>query len=453
MAQFLARLTVCAALLCAAFAVEAQTIPNLPAASSGNSTDKLPCSQSGTTKYCTPAQILAGGGAIIAAPSASQQITFSYPGVNNSVDALRLSVGGFSITDENSVPSPATAGIVAGVKIPAGSYTGVATWPDSAFAGYILNNNTQKSGVAFTAVAGTSVSGNGGLYGVNAVTVNCELYLSACAPGAGFDFTTSYALEADSVVYSKAGSAQPSGNASGIVSITNNDVQPTGAYAAFTVSYTPSAGSNWKTGYATNTGAAQVGLSLAPKATGNSQDAQGINFTSTSSGGSPYLAQIFEDSVGCMNFLATAGAGSTFQNCPTYPQLQISNNATNSGLKIATSATSSNAVFILQTGTANSNSQFIVQDGNSFQISSGSGLPGGITLSPAAGVVTINAALRLKTTTVSGLSTLDASPAAGDLAVVTDATACTANITVTGGGSSSCAVIYSGTAWKAVVTR
>jgi len=55
---------------------------------------------------------------------------------------------------------------------------------------------------------------------------------------------------------------------------------------------------------------------------------------------------------------------------------------------------------------------------------------------------------RTTPTTVSGLSTADASPAVGDRAVVTDATACTFNSAVTGGGSTKCPVVYTGS-WVA----
>jgi hypothetical protein len=52
-------------------------------------------------------------------------------------------------------------------------------------------------------------------------------------------------------------------------------------------------------------------------------------------------------------------------------------------------------------------------------------------------------------TTVSGLTSADSSPVAGDRGFVTDATACTFNSTVTGGGSTKCPVVYSGSAWVA----
>jgi hypothetical protein len=55
---------------------------------------------------------------------------------------------------------------------------------------------------------------------------------------------------------------------------------------------------------------------------------------------------------------------------------------------------------------------------------------------------------RTPPTTVSALSTLDASPSVGDRAFVTDATTCAFNSPVTGGGSTKCPVVYTGS-WVA----
>lgn len=57
------------------------------------------------------------------------------------------------------------------------------------------------------------------------------------------------------------------------------------------------------------------------------------------------------------------------------------------------------------------------------------------------------------TTTVAGLGTMDGLPNAGDRLVVTDATACTANATPTGGGAVVCPVEYSGAVWRAPISH
>lgn len=65
----------------------------------------------------------------------------------------------------------------------------------------------------------------------------------------------------------------------------------------------------------------------------------------------------------------------------------------------------------------------------------------------------LNGFSRVGVTTVAGLATVDASPQVGDQISVSDAVACTANATPTGGGALTCALEYSGAAWKAVVTH
>jgi len=58
-------------------------------------------------------------------------------------------------------------------------------------------------------------------------------------------------------------------------------------------------------------------------------------------------------------------------------------------------------------------------------------------------------------TTFANLSTIDPTPQVGDHLVITDASACTANTAVTAGGGSahSCAVVYNGANWVALVTH
>lgn len=55
--------------------------------------------------------------------------------------------------------------------------------------------------------------------------------------------------------------------------------------------------------------------------------------------------------------------------------------------------------------------------------------------------------------TVSALATADPSPQAGDMLAVADAVTCVTNTTPTGGGSTTCPLVYSGAAWKAMVTH
>lgn len=75
---------------------------------------------------------------------------------------------------------------------------------------------------------------------------------------------------------------------------------------------------------------------------------------------------------------------------------------------------------------------------------------GGITVT---GRVAAVAYMRPGVTTVAGLATVDSSPQAGDMLAVSDAVACATNTTPTGGGSTTCPLVYSGAAWKAIVTH
>ncbi len=76
---------------------------------------------------------------------------------------------------------------------------------------------------------------------------------------------------------------------------------------------------------------------------------------------------------------------------------------------------------------------------------------GGIALAPAQNYpVSIGPFLRTTPVTYADLTrAYDTSPAPGDRAVITDATACAFNTSVSGGGSTPCPVVYLGGTWKA----
>lgn len=68
--------------------------------------------------------------------------------------------------------------------------------------------------------------------------------------------------------------------------------------------------------------------------------------------------------------------------------------------------------------------------------------------------IVVSTFLRPTPTTYSSLTALDGSPSTGDIAAISDANTCTANTTVSsGGGSTTCALVYSGTSWKAIATH
>lgn len=57
--------------------------------------------------------------------------------------------------------------------------------------------------------------------------------------------------------------------------------------------------------------------------------------------------------------------------------------------------------------------------------------------------------VRTYATTYAGLTTADPSPVRGDRAYITDSTSCSFNSSVSGGGSTSCPVVYNGVTWVA----
>ena len=385
------------------------------------------------------------------------QATATYSNLNTSSDYLRVQTNACPITDEIGAPSASTSGIVSCMVIPAGTYSGTATWPDNAVAAYVLDNNVNKTGVAVLGAAGTTVSGSQGQYGGNFLTVNCELYKTTCATGAGFDFVIGYAVEADTNVYSKSGSVAPNGSVAGFTAIYNGDVQPNGAANAFQTSHTPGL-SNWKVAYATNTGDAPIGLDLAPATTGASANSQQIILNGTTAGSTTVTETCYLNSVGdlvCNNSVDS----SSFILQHTYPEVQTTATKTAGpvGWKVLNNGTggATTANLILQTGTANSSSSLTLTDAASLVLSTGSAVTSGITLQPSAGPVTVSTYLRRTSLLFANLGTVDASPQVGDTLVISDASACTANTAVTAGGGTlhSCPVIYNGASWIAIVTH
>lgn len=67
--------------------------------------------------------------------------------------------------------------------------------------------------------------------------------------------------------------------------------------------------------------------------------------------------------------------------------------------------------------------------------------------------ITAVAYLRPGTSTVTGLTTADPTPQVGDMISVTDAVTCVVNTTPTGSGAITCPLVYTGAAWKAIVTN
>jgi hypothetical protein len=263
-------------------------------------------------------------------------LTPSYPGLNTTRKGTSVNIGGCLSTDYLSGASSqaTTSALVGCVVQPSGSYSGTATWPDAALAGYIVTtnpNNTTAVGVYGT--AGTTASG-AGLYGGNFTTVNCRLWAVSCTPGGGFDFAAMYGLEIDVNSYSKAGAVAPTGAVKGVISHLNGDVTPATSSQAFDIQ--ASGGAQWGSGYTSEAAATTVGMQLNSVSASNASGAsQSIQLVARGASGTPAIATI--------QALATTGAVSvsTPVVLPSYTVagLPTCNSALKGGMAAVTDAT------------------------------------------------------------------------------------------------------------------
>lgn len=172
--------------------------------------------------------------------------------------------------------------------------------------------------------------------------------------------------------------------------------------------------------------------------------------------------------------LGTAATQNTGTSGATIPLLNGTNTwsgaqTVNAQLNVNTSG-STNSILVTDTGAngagikltgngATTPSKFIRSFSGSLQVVNSAnsavilGLNDAGGLSVPSSIVSSGSFVRPGVTTVAGLATVDSSPQAGDMLVVSDAAACTTNTTPTGGGSTTCPLAYSGAAWKAIVTH
>lgn len=132
------------------------------------------------------------------------------------------------------------------------------------------------------------------------------------------------------------------------------------------------------------------------------------------------------------------------------PGFAVDGSGNVAGISLST-AGASGAVYINSRSGSGTQFAWINQTGANVSLSDSSTSSTDISISSQSTIV--SGFYRGGLTTVGNLSTIDPAGRAGDMMTVSDATACTANTAVTGGGSLQCAVMWSGTAWKAIVTR
>jgi len=224
--------------------------------------------------------------------SASNPLRKSYVGLNSSVQGSSVNIGGCLPTDYLSGSGNATTSAVVGCVVqPSGTYSGFATWPDAAIAGYMVtSSNNKKTAVGVYGASGTTTRGSG-IYGGNFSVVNCRLWATGCAPGGGLDFAVMYGLEVDVNSYSKAGSVAPSGAAKGFIAHLNGDATPSTSAQAYDIVAT--GGAQWGTGYTTEAAASPVGVFLNSAGAANRPgSSQAIQLISRGAAGAPTTSTI-----------------------------------------------------------------------------------------------------------------------------------------------------------------
>lgn len=245
------------------------------------------------------------------------QVTSTYPSLNTSSDIFRVQVGTIIPTDEvgggNTNANTSTIAITGALQIPNGSFSGITSYPDAAIAGFAISDNLSKSAVGIFSNAGITRAGSsstgGYAYGANFSVVNCRLYASSCTGTTGLDFHTMYGLEVDVNMYDPA-SGSLSGQAAGVIVISNSTGTTTGDYSAYTISKTPGADYQpWSNAYATNTGAALIALAVAPLADTTGSDSQPIQLVSIDGSDDAQLTRLYGDNGG---LVVRSGANAGF---------------------------------------------------------------------------------------------------------------------------------------------
>ncbi len=299
-----------------------------------------------------------------------QAYRFSYPGLNTNLDFIRVSVGGLNQAWEfpNLPGTPhtnySTASFVAALVIPAGSYSGDATWPDFASASYALTYNTSKTAMANFAMAGVGVAG-GHVGGYNSVITNCELAKPSCTNGGGYDAPTLIGNESDINMNLLPGNVAPtSGSITGyrvaLQATSSAMTNITGsAYDAVSIST-----GKIPTVYNSQNGAATVFAASGAQGTTASSDGQISVFSAINSSSATISATMQFRSDG--NFYVINGvSGMTWDWANSYPQVTeaLSVNGP-AGFRIsnASAGASSSANYLAQTGTSGASMSLGVVD-------------------------------------------------------------------------------------------
>jgi hypothetical protein len=278
-----------------------------PVTTSGNVSFSLN-SQSANTVFIAP-DGSAGVPAFRALSLTDIPSTAPYTNLNVSQNILSMNVGGCIPSDYEGFGAPnyVTSALVGCVFTPAGTYSGITSWPDNGVLGIAIAGNARKAAVGVTGAGGMAVP-NTYAYGGNFTVVNCRLYAATCAHNSGFDFVNQYAVEADVNLYTKAGGVMPNGRSTGVVVQLNSDVgiNAPGVLDAYNIVKDPGTLAQFKVGYATEDGSALVGLYMAANSSSATSASQTIQL-STVFGAAAHISSIQADATGLLNITGYLG--------------------------------------------------------------------------------------------------------------------------------------------------
>lgn len=352
--------------------------------------------------------------------SAKQNVSVTYPGLDNSADMVRVDVGGFPESDEYSGVHPTNSAIVGAIRTPAGTTVG-GPMSDVGVSGYAQTSNVARPAMGLYGEGGIMVNG-ASAWGQNTITVNCQNHNPACIENQGFDFDLLYGTEADIVVYPKEGGTAPAGSAIGFLAVFDGNVQNQGNLAGFYCSKNTKVAA-WKICLGTYDGFADVGVNLGAMGTTANQASQPIQLVSRDSGNNRVTRNFRTTSNGEFSFDANAN---------------IITPSTNAALGLVSSGGTGQAWYMI----SNTAGRWQLFNGGRVWIEVGSG---STTINND---LALNSIVKLRAYTVATLPACN-SGNQNAMAVASDATAPTYNGALTGGGTVRVPVFCNGTSWAA----
>lgn len=180
-------------------------------------------------------------------------------------------------------------------------------------AGYAITASSNNFSVGLFGMALANATNFAGVTGVNTVTSNCVAQI--CANGGGFQSSANVAGAEFDLNLMKVGTAAYNGNGYGLEIAGGVEAQPAGNLDAIHIFPAGGfSGATWKKGFSTEDGAADVGVSVGAKASGNNVPSQPIEMRARTSGGLNVIVGLFADSSGGLNLFPAPGAQITLMD-------------------------------------------------------------------------------------------------------------------------------------------